>query len=68
MAEQTAHNLLRRGRSHAATMLGNLGATAQAEDDAFAKMPARSPGPVRRYCLKGFSWWDRFCESKQEPQ
>ena len=51
-----------------AEMFTNLGATAQAEEDAFAKMPQRPPGPVRRFVVRGFDWWTRFCESKEEPQ
>jgi hypothetical protein len=68
MAEKVAANLMRRGRSHVAEMFTNLGATAQAEEDAFAKMPQRPPGPVRRFVVRGFDWWTRFCESKEEPQ
>jgi hypothetical protein len=30
--------------------------------------PPRPPGPRRKYVVKGFWWWDRFCQSKQEPQ
>ena len=64
LADQTASNLLRRGRSHAVTMLTNIGATGQAEDDALAMMPPRPPGPIKRYTMKGFDWWSRFLEER----
>jgi hypothetical protein len=67
-ADQIASNLLRRGRSHVAEMFTNLGAQAQAEADDLAARPPRPPGPMKKYFVKGFWWWDRFIEDRNSPQ